>query len=386
MGLKKEAILSISLLTVMTSAAVAPVLSHISAAFPNAGITIIRLTLTLPALVAIFFNLISGALALHVRKTLILKTGLILYALGGTGAALVQNINGLLAMRAILGMGAGLIAPLTISLIADFYEGEERVKLIGYSASVAHLAAVLMPLLAGWLAVFNWRLSFLIYLLAIGVLIFTSLFLKDPPKAQSKTKNEKSILPASVYWLSLNSFLLMMVFYIIPTSLSHFIEGQGLGGPAQAGIAISLSTLATLFISLFFSQLVRILKRYIWTFGLLFLAVGFWGLSFSGRLMTVFISVSAIGIGLGALIPGIILTVTLKAPSNASSTAIAIANSAFSLGQFLSPIFFSLAESFSSNATIRYDYSFAAALISLAVALSLISVLLMRDKNSVEKL
>jgi len=57
-ALMKAAILSISLLTVMASAAVSPALARIRQAFSGVDITLIKLALTLPSLVIIPFSLV----------------------------------------------------------------------------------------------------------------------------------------------------------------------------------------------------------------------------------------------------------------------------------------------------------------------------------------
>jgi len=72
MDLKKPAILSISLLNVMTNSALAPILVLISRSFPEAGPTLIRQVMTIPSIMIILFSIISGQLEKVLPKKAIL--------------------------------------------------------------------------------------------------------------------------------------------------------------------------------------------------------------------------------------------------------------------------------------------------------------------------
>ena len=136
--LVKTSILSISLLTVMASAAISPALAKISQAFPGTDPTLIKLILTLPSLLIVPFSLLGGWLATRMKKKQILLIGLVIYFLGGVGGGLANSVPQLLVIRALFGVGVGLIIPLSISLIADFCQKEERARIMGLSGSVSH--------------------------------------------------------------------------------------------------------------------------------------------------------------------------------------------------------------------------------------------------------
>jgi len=101
-ALMKAAILSISLLTVMASAAVSPALARIRQAFPGADIILIKLVLTLPSLVIIPFSLVSGWLLKFFKKKQVLLAGLVIYLVTGIGAGLAKTIGQLLFIRALI--------------------------------------------------------------------------------------------------------------------------------------------------------------------------------------------------------------------------------------------------------------------------------------------
>ena len=224
-SLVKISILSISLLTVMSSAAISPALAEIAKAFKGTDPTLIKLVLTLPSLLIIPFSLIGGWLATRMKKKTVLLLGLVIYFLGGVGGGFAKSIVQLLIIRGIFGIGVGLIIPLSMSLIADYFQQEERAKLTGLSGSVSHFGGVLFLLLSGWLACLNWRYAFAVYGLSLFI-IFIIIFWLPEQESKGTTGIAKSKLPFNVFVCSLLGTLMMVAFYAAPINLAMFIEND----------------------------------------------------------------------------------------------------------------------------------------------------------------
>jgi len=220
-------ILSVSLLTIMASAAVAPALGKIRLAFPGVHETLIKLVLTLPPLFIIPFSLLTGWLVYRVKKKTIIIIGLIIYFLAGIGGGFARNITELLVIRAILGIGVGLIMPLSTTLVGDFFAGEARSRIMGYAVSVQNLGGVIFQIAAGYLAVMSWRYSFGVYFMALIILILIMLFLPEPPRATPKEgQKSKGRLPLKVYICAVLCVLNMVVFYSVLTNLAILLETE----------------------------------------------------------------------------------------------------------------------------------------------------------------
>ncbi|MDO9546764.1 MAG: hypothetical protein Q7J07_08475 [Pelolinea sp.] len=93
MKFKRAAILSLSILTIMSTDTVAPLVGQISASFPDVNPTLIKQTITLPSLMMIFFSLISGQLVKVISKKAIIAIGLGLYTFGGITAGWTQSFT-----------------------------------------------------------------------------------------------------------------------------------------------------------------------------------------------------------------------------------------------------------------------------------------------------
>src|SRR5690625_418891 len=189
----KPTIISISMATVMAGAAISPALGLIAKAFPDASPTLIKLVLTTPSLMIIPFSFLSSYLTSKFTKRSIIMVGLFIYLLGGIGPQLVPNIELLILFRLILGAGVGLLMPLSMSLINDYYEGKERTQMMGYNSAFSNFGGIITMLLAGWLATFGWRVPFNVYFL--GLIIFIMIFFFLPKgEVQKPLEDRKSVV------------------------------------------------------------------------------------------------------------------------------------------------------------------------------------------------
>lgn len=363
----KPAVLSLSFLSVLSGAAVSPALGQIKLAFPAASDLAIQLILTLPPLLVIPVSILSGWLTLHFRRRQILAVGFFLYILGGLSGAFVNSFPLLLVTRALLGIGNGIIAPLSLSLIADFYQGEERASTMGLSSSMATMSGIFMPLLSGWLAVYSWRLAFAAYLVSLPVALLVWLFLPEPP-ANGNTPTSSQKLLRSVYGMGVITFFLMVVFYLLPTRAALFLQETGIGNSAQSGIVIAALNFSAFLIGLRFAQLRAFLRRFTHLFGILTLAGGLLIMFFSQNLLIVIAAMFISGLGIGTLMPTIFLETSNLVPDALNAPALAIINSALYLGQFASPLIFSGILAFLHSGDVRFSF-LSSAIMTLAAGL-----------------
>lgn len=96
------------------------------------------------------------------RKPLILF-GIGVFLLGSILCGFAWDMTSLIVFRAVQGIGAGAILPITITMVGDIYTLEERARVQGYLASVWAIAAVVGPTLGGVFAQLDlWRGIFFI--------------------------------------------------------------------------------------------------------------------------------------------------------------------------------------------------------------------------------
>lgn len=108
---------------------------------------------------------IYGKLADMIGRKPVILFGIATFAVGSLLCGLATSMVALIAFRAIQGIGAGAIQPMTMVIAGDLYTLAERAKVQGYLAGVWASSAVLGPLLGGLFADhLSWRWIFLINL------------------------------------------------------------------------------------------------------------------------------------------------------------------------------------------------------------------------------
>jgi EmrB/QacA subfamily drug resistance transporter len=96
------------------------------------------------------------------RKPIIL-IGIGLFLLGSILCGFAWNMGSLIAFRVVQGLGAGAVAPMSITIAGDIYTVQERAKAQGYIASVWGIASVVGPTLGGVFSQYvSWRWIFFV--------------------------------------------------------------------------------------------------------------------------------------------------------------------------------------------------------------------------------
>jgi len=371
----RPALLSVSLLTIMAGAAVAPALGQISRAFPESDPTLIKMITTLPALVIIVASLLSGQLARVMAKRTLLIVGLVLYLIGGLAGGFATSIPMLLAFRAVLGLGVGIISPLSLTLIADFFSGEARSRYMGYSTAVSSLGGSITTIAAGWLAAANWRYAFGVYVLAIGVLALVVLALPEPERTRGSSRSTTR-LPIGIYGLALLGLLVMLGFYVVPIGTALFMQNEGLGDAGLAGLAFAVLTFCSFLAGLGYSRIAQRLRSWTPVAGVVLFGAGLWLLSVSVSFPVVLAGMVLVGLGIAIVQPSLIVAVANLVPQADNSRALSLFSGAGYLGQFLSAIVFGALGGLFGDPSARFSFRLSAIGFTVAAAVTVLALLL----------
>ena len=106
---------------------------------------------------------IYGKLADVVGRKPIMLFGIGLFLLGSIMCSVAWSMVVLIAFRALQGLGAGAVQPMSVTIAGDIYTLAERAKAQGYLASVWGISAVVGPTLGGVFSQYlTWRWLFII--------------------------------------------------------------------------------------------------------------------------------------------------------------------------------------------------------------------------------
>ena len=103
-----------------------------------------------------------GPLSDSIGRRPVALTGLSLLSIGVLASALAPNLGTLMALRAVTGLGAGMIPPNSMAAVADSVPPARRAQTVGGLMAFATLSSVIgVPLVAVLAESGGWRLPFL---------------------------------------------------------------------------------------------------------------------------------------------------------------------------------------------------------------------------------
>ncbi|MFE9644803.1 MFS transporter [Streptomyces sp. NPDC006365] len=139
-----------------------------------------------------------------------LVLGLVLFGGGAIWGSFVDSAAGAIAARAVMGVGAALIMPATLSLLAATFPRAERTKAITLWAGTAGFAIAAGPLIAGMLLEsFSWQSTFLINVPVVALAIAGTFVLVPPSKATHAPRIDYVGGLLSVVWIAALVFTLI---------------------------------------------------------------------------------------------------------------------------------------------------------------------------------
>lgn len=275
-------ILSMSLLTVMAGAAIAPALGIIKQHFSQEPALLVQFIVSIPALFIIITNVFFLTISRHFRTRAIAIAGLLLYVVTGAGCFFARDIYVILALRALLGVSVGLVMPLSTGLLAYYFPPEEQARLMGLSAAMNQMGGVVATLLAG--------------------------------------------------------LLLMMIFFIFPTNFAMVAHEQtSLSDHAITLIMVGLDVVA-FFVGMAFGSLMVLFRRGLKYFAPVFFFFGYLSFVLAHGIVLLVLGAVLAGIANGVGVPYLNTIASIKGGRNSATTVMPMLSAALYMGQFVSPI------------------------------------------------
>ncbi len=149
-------------------------------------VTTIQMVIALYALVMAGLMLTGGKLGDLWGRRRAFAVGMVIYGIGSGLTAASWSVPSLMFGWSILeGIGAALVLPALVALVAGNYKGTDRAIAYGVLGGVAGAGIAVGPILGGWMTTdFTWRLVFVgEVVVAIGILLGARL-IREPEREQ----------------------------------------------------------------------------------------------------------------------------------------------------------------------------------------------------------
>ncbi len=340
---RKATLLCAAMLTIMAGTTISPSLPAIEAAFSDVDNVALlsRMVLTLPALFVAFCAPLIGGLADRYGRLKLLVGSIALYGVAGISGLFADSLVTLLVGRAALGVAIGGIMTLVTALVGDYFAGGERERYLGLQQAFTGLGGVAFVLGGGLLADYHWRAPFALYATAFAIIPAAILFLTEPPRIAGLSPaavGQKQVNWPPIAALCLLTFLINLIFYVIPSQIPFQLRALGMSAPSSAGLALGLHNLVMAGSALSYG---RLRSRFgiltIFAVGLALMACGFLLVSASATFASVLFAMAIAGAGLGIVVPNLMSSaISVASPATRGRVAGAVTASMF-IGHFSSP-------------------------------------------------
>jgi EmrB/QacA subfamily drug resistance transporter len=198
----------------------------------HAGLTQLEWVIDAYSLVFAALLLPAGALGDRYGRRATLLIGLAIFGAASAVAMTAGSANELILLRGVMGLGAALVMPATLSTITSTFPSAERTRAVGMWAGVAGASAVLGLLTSGALLEFwSWRSVFgLNVVLAIAAIAGT---LRYVPESADRDAPRLDISGAAISVVG----LVALVYSVIEAPDQGWLSMRTLGG-IGAGLAV----------------------------------------------------------------------------------------------------------------------------------------------------
>ncbi len=288
-----------------------------------------------------------GLLADRIGKLKVLLPCLVLYAVFGVSTTLFTNFPALLASRGLLGVVSGGVAAATIGFLGSMYEGEARSRILGFATSAMTTAAIMFPLVGGWVGNENWRSSYYLYAASLPVALVCLVVFRNSRRSAStlietgaKGELGQVLRQRDVIWAYVLITAAATVVYAIVIYTPLYLKDVLDADPELNGMVLAVRAVgAAITSALAASWLAKHLgaQRAI-ALGFALMAVTVFSIPFLTQLVWIVPAAVVFGIGFGIITPNIYSQLAEVSPSHLRASVLGLGTGFNSLGQFASPL------------------------------------------------
>lgn len=288
-----------------------------------------------------------GLLADRFGRRKVLLPCLVLFGLAGLAAGFAPTFNVLLALRFVQGIGSAGLINLAVVLIADFWEGAERARLIGRNAAVLTVSIAVVPPLGGVLAELGgWRLAFAPFGVALVSAVAVAHYVRESSTgggttfaAQIRGAAAVARQPVVVGSILFGTAFFILTFGLMLTALPLLLQQRFGLSVGLRGLVFIAPAIGATIVALNMGRLrQRFGARRMLIAGAVLFAVGYLAMGLGPVLALVVLGAFVHGLGEGGTIPTVQELVASASPNESRGAVVAVWVGFARLGQTLGPV------------------------------------------------
>ncbi|MDP3549949.1 MAG: MFS transporter [Novosphingobium sp.] len=336
-------------LTTMAIVLLAPIVPQLMAEFSHVPHHeyLVPMVLTLPALCVAILCPFAGILGDYFGRRKLLLASFIIYALVGVAPVFLTGLTSILISRVGVGIAEALIYVLSTTMIGDYFKGQQRDRWLAGQTAFASMSALLFFNVGGMLGEFGWRAPFWVYLSALAMFVLVWRYTWEPSD-DAHPAAEALAPPRNLGWQGFPWSRMAMIvaitiygsvfFYTMQIQAASGLTELGLTSAARIGFLASVASIGVPLGTLVYSRIGRIGVGKLLLAEFALLAVGFLLMGRSGTVTGFLIGCFINQLGAGMLLPTLLVWSMSILPFEFRSRGTGFWQSAFSLGQWLSPL------------------------------------------------
>lgn len=314
-----------------------PVLGQIQNHFSNVSVSMVQMLVTVPTFLSIAMALLSGWLVVKIsKKKLLLFSGLVA-GITGFIPFLADSFILLFVSRIFFGIALGICIALNTAVVAEFFEGDERVSVMGIQAASVGAGIMIITTLGGIVGASRFQNAYVLNV--IGFIAFILIAVCLPETGTTKVNGaEKIQMNKTVYVTSVICALEMLFLITFSTNIAMHLSGNLAGSTTVTGNLTGVFSGSQIVVGLILGGITKITKKYTLPAAMLSFSVG--GLIlilFPSSFIMLMIGAMFCGFSQGMFIPTAMVDVSNAVNPASTTMAAAVMTCGNCFGQLISP-------------------------------------------------
>jgi MFS family permease len=171
------------------------------------------------------------------------------YGAGGLVPFAIDNFWAVVAGRFVIGIGEAGVLTVVNTLLADYFEEKERHRWLMIQGVVGSVLGTLTMASSGFLAAHGWQWPFLVYAVAIPILLASVVFLFEPAPRRKDAQAGHAAAAGTpfpyriAFMVAGVTTLLSTIYYVQVINFSVLLKELGVSDPEKIGLSMALPSI-----------------------------------------------------------------------------------------------------------------------------------------------